>query len=304
MRRFLISILLVGILSVSFASASHLPVDGGTIQVFEIRVTFPSPTPTTTPTPEPTELPADPGCTYSQGYWKNHSKEWPVESLVIGGQLYSKQELIALLNEPAKGDMSVMLAYQYIAALLNVENGADPTEIVDALYQAEVFFVLHPPKSNPQGDARKEGEQLKNILEQFNEGKLGPGKCEEGEQKDGEPAVEMLLTETPTPTPTLTPTETETVEPPARGEGEPEATATHTATGGAVEGDGQPVESSPEPPANDTPEPTATLPPTEPPAPPTDTPEPTSTPEPPPTEPEATESTEPVATEGTENTEG
>jgi hypothetical protein len=41
-------------------------------------------------------LPCNPGqnCTYSQGYWKNHSDVWPLQSLTLGAVSYNKSQLL------------------------------------------------------------------------------------------------------------------------------------------------------------------------------------------------------------------
>ncbi len=33
-------------------------------------------------------------CPLSNGYWKNHTNSWPVTSMVLGTQTYSKTELV------------------------------------------------------------------------------------------------------------------------------------------------------------------------------------------------------------------
>src|SRR5688572_27981573 len=68
-------------------------------------------------------------CVHSHGYWKNHVAQWPTASLVLGdttfaGHTYQQHDLLSLLNGPAQGDASVILAMQLIAAKLNVANGA------------------------------------------------------------------------------------------------------------------------------------------------------------------------------------
>jgi hypothetical protein len=64
------------------------------------------------------------GCTYTQGYWKTHSSSWPVQSLVLGGVTYTKAEALAILGTSVNGDASISLAYQLIAAKLNVAKKA------------------------------------------------------------------------------------------------------------------------------------------------------------------------------------
>ncbi|MFW1676644.1 vWA domain-containing protein [Pontibacter sp. JAM-7] len=72
-------------------------------------------------------------CPLSQGYWKNHEELWPVGSLIVGVDMddeYTAEELLEILNTPPKkGNAYLILAHQAIAALLNIQNGADPSVI-------------------------------------------------------------------------------------------------------------------------------------------------------------------------------
>src|SRR5262249_43032663 len=60
-----------------------------------------TPIATSTPTPTPT---GTPGCVFSQGYWKNHPDQWPVTELQLGNVTYNQQELLAILNQPVRGN--------------------------------------------------------------------------------------------------------------------------------------------------------------------------------------------------------
>jgi len=62
-------------------------------------------------------------CGLTWGFWKNHTSVWPVYTLTMGGKLYSYQELSAILGAAVKGDDSINLAHQLIAAKLNYEMG-------------------------------------------------------------------------------------------------------------------------------------------------------------------------------------
>ena len=68
-------------------------------------------------------------CPRSYGYWRSHLEEWPVSSLTLGSQSYGTTELTALLHSPAKGDASVILARQLIAAKLNLAAGAGSKDL-------------------------------------------------------------------------------------------------------------------------------------------------------------------------------
>jgi uncharacterized delta-60 repeat protein len=76
-------------------------------------------------------------CTRTHGYWKTHPEAWPVATLVLGTQTYSKSELLSLLGTTSQTDASVTLARQLIAAKLNVANGSDPTPIASTITEAD-----------------------------------------------------------------------------------------------------------------------------------------------------------------------
>lgn len=73
------------------------------------------------------------GSPRSYGFWKTHPAAWPVESLTLGDEFYTKSELLDLLTQSSKGDASLSLAQQLIAAKLNVASGgAAVPEIAEA----------------------------------------------------------------------------------------------------------------------------------------------------------------------------
>jgi hypothetical protein len=100
-------------------------------------------------------------CPRSQGYWKNHPEAWPVDALLIGGELYTKDELLVKLKSPPKGDMELILIKQLIAAKLNKEAGADTDSIDEVIDQADECLET--------GDcSRGRLEDLKDKLDRFN----------------------------------------------------------------------------------------------------------------------------------------
>jgi hypothetical protein len=128
------------------------------------------------------------GCTYTQGYWKNHPSAWPVTSLTIGGVVYSEQQLLALFDAAPKGDASLILAHQLIAALLNVANGAVASPAVQqAINDAQAWMTANKG-SNPAlpygvaagSVAGNQATALTNTLDGFNSGTAGTPHCGEG----------------------------------------------------------------------------------------------------------------------------
>jgi hypothetical protein len=102
-----------------------------------------------------------------QGYWKNHSEKWPASSLTIGSALYTKEQLIEILQTPVQGDATYTLAHHLIAAKLNYLSYPD-SSILSAINQADAWLVANPLGSKPKN--KQAGLDLINTLQQHNEG--------------------------------------------------------------------------------------------------------------------------------------
>ena len=120
------------------------------------------------------------GCTYTQGYWKTHSMAGPAPydagwQNLAGGLEHntvfynSGKTWLELWKTPVKGSAYVQLAHQYMAAKLNVINGASaPANVTAAIAAAESYFAT--------GTGSIAG--LAALLDEFNNGLVGPGHCE------------------------------------------------------------------------------------------------------------------------------
>ncbi len=82
--------------------------------------------------------------TCTQGYWKNHPGQWSASTLVLGDERYNQAELENLLATPPRGDASLILAHQLIAAKLNVAAGADAASIASVIAQADALLAQYP----------------------------------------------------------------------------------------------------------------------------------------------------------------
>lgn len=125
-------------------------------------------------------VPPQQPCPRSQGYWKNHGEAWPVDELVLGAETYDRTALLDLLRTPVRGDASLILAKQLIAAKLNVAAGSDYSAIADAIASARDVLVPLPGRlpfdvraSSPEGQAMV---SLGGTLDAFNNGLL-TGAC-------------------------------------------------------------------------------------------------------------------------------
>jgi hypothetical protein len=122
--------------------------------------------------------------TGTPGYWKNHPEAWPVESITIGNQTYTKAEALALLTMavaepwPDNGsDVSLILFRALVAAKLNVLVGNESSCVDTTIAKADAWMVKYAPNGVPANVAAssrawKEGEPLYKTLDDYNNGLL------------------------------------------------------------------------------------------------------------------------------------
>ncbi|MFO1499102.1 MAG: HYR domain-containing protein [Verrucomicrobiota bacterium] len=79
-------------------------------------------------------------CPKNEGFWRQSPGAWPVSSVRIGSQVYSKSQLLPLLRATVPADASMVLARQVIVAILNTANGSDPRPICAELQQVNALF--------------------------------------------------------------------------------------------------------------------------------------------------------------------
>ena len=130
------------------------------------------------------------GCTFTQGYWKNHAgykhqaNAWPVASLTIGGIVYTKAEVVAIMQAPTAGNGILSLFQQLAAAKLNILSGASDVGIAQAIIDADNMIdnaggkILIGPPSSPTLDPSVTSA-LTEALNSYNTGITGPGHCPE-----------------------------------------------------------------------------------------------------------------------------
>jgi hypothetical protein len=139
-------------------------------------------------------VPCKGGCTLTQGYWKTHSEYGPAPydatwALLPNGAdtpfFTSGKTYYEILWTPPKGNPYYILAHQYIAAQLNFLNGADPTAAQAAFDAATILFNTWLPNQvaalrGPAGNTlRNQFTSLASILDEYNNGLIGPGHCSE-----------------------------------------------------------------------------------------------------------------------------
>ena len=142
----------------------------------------------TVTTPPP---PDGQGCTFTQGYWKTHSDRGPAPYDTGWKNLGPDEEATLFFNSgaswyqvfntPPRGNAFYILAHQYMAAKLNVLNGASSTSDVDAaLSGAESLFGGLSAGSVTLTDAQStQAKAWAGTLDKYNNGFTGPGHCPE-----------------------------------------------------------------------------------------------------------------------------
>jgi hypothetical protein len=98
----------------------------------------------------------------------------------------SGQSYYEVLWSPTKGNAYYILARAYIAAELNVLNGASiPGDVLDAWNEAAGLLSSYTPaevaemKGKNGKETRDQFIYLAGILDDYNNGYLGPGHCSE-----------------------------------------------------------------------------------------------------------------------------
>ena len=121
------------------------------------------------------------GCTFGQGHWSNTpGVVWPAPydrnaTFFLSGQTWQQ-----VLDTPVGGNAYYNLAHQYIAAVLNVANGAcDPSGVEDTIDLATAWFEANTPAACTPGPSCGLQVTWAGILESYNSGTYpgGPSAC-------------------------------------------------------------------------------------------------------------------------------
>ena len=121
-------------------------------------------------------------CPGTPGYWKNRPEEWPVDTLVLGCETYTKAEMLVLFNTPTRGNASIPLAWHLIAAKLNILAGADGAPVDTTIADADSLLCMYSGKLpyDVLKEDKKQFTDLLGVLDDYNNGDLTPG-CDDCE---------------------------------------------------------------------------------------------------------------------------
>lgn len=122
------------------------------------------------------------GCTYTQGFWKNHPGAWPALPggvLMLGSVAYNQAELLAIFDQQPQGNGLVSLAHQLIAAKLNILVGADGSAVAATIAAADTLIggLVVPPGGAGYLDPAVT-DPYTSVLDAYNNGLIGPGHCD------------------------------------------------------------------------------------------------------------------------------
>ncbi|HTK49228.1 MAG TPA: hypothetical protein VL328_14725 [Gemmatimonadaceae bacterium] len=116
-------------------------------------------------------------CSYTQGWYKNHTSSWPQGALTPTTVWDGGATIITLFNTPPRGSQYIILAHQYITALLNIQGGSNvPPAVQDALDKAEQYFS---GGGDGKGDSSVDITGVSTVLDNYNNGLTagGPAHC-------------------------------------------------------------------------------------------------------------------------------
>lgn len=106
------------------------------------------------------------------GYWKNHPTAWPASCDVSLPGSVQDPAVFAMnvLEAPVKGDKTVALAKQLVAAMLNVCVGNDSSCVSDTVAASQAWLTNYPVFSGQKSWLGADSYQL--TLDDYNNGKL------------------------------------------------------------------------------------------------------------------------------------
>ena len=133
-----------------------------------------------------------PGCTLTPGYWKTHSSYGPAPyddtwamlgedtPFFLSGQTYYE----VLWTSPSGGNAYYILAHAYIAAELNGLNGTSLAAVQTEFDAATVLFETYTPAQvaafkGKTAAIRNQFIALAEVLDDYNNGIIGPGHCDD-----------------------------------------------------------------------------------------------------------------------------
>ena len=120
-------------------------------------------------------LVCSPPGTGTPGYWMNHPEAWPVDSIVIGGKVYTKEAAIAIMKLPVAQNKVLSMFPALVSAKLNVLSGNAGSCIAEEIAAADIWMISYPnclPAVKASSQAWKDIEAVYGLLDAYNNGLL------------------------------------------------------------------------------------------------------------------------------------
>jgi hypothetical protein len=147
---------------------------------------------TSTPGPPPRQ-----NCARPADYWMSHPQKWQYEALVVGGKNYTEQDAMQYFQIGKQQPFDFIYS-QIFATANNILSGSDVEAIASTLKQLDQWLISHPEGSTVTTNEFQVGVQMARQLEQYNEGRIGPGLCSDITSVATVEVVSILYTTTPT----------------------------------------------------------------------------------------------------------
>jgi len=113
------------------------------------------------------EEPAVEPCRHTFRYWRKHPEEWPVQELLIGGEIRSQAELLDMMHRHLRFHPAFSVARHLIATRLNVLSGTDDS-IMPVIEEAETFLVDNMENRHGWWRNRSQARELRHALVRYN----------------------------------------------------------------------------------------------------------------------------------------
>jgi hypothetical protein len=131
-------------------------------------------------------------CPLRQAFWQSARVAWPVDSLRLGGQTYSKSDLLAILSAPIESggssDASLVLVDELITAKLNLARGSEKNSVAASIADADTLLgglnSRLPYRVDVSSAVGQRMAELANVLDRYNGGTITPG-CVSTEARNG-----------------------------------------------------------------------------------------------------------------------
>jgi hypothetical protein len=104
----------------------------------------------------------------------NHPEAWPVQSVTVGGVVYTKAQALAFLGQSGK-DKTLTMFSSLVPAMLNVLIGNDSSCVATTITQAQAWMSTYGPVGSgvaASSYAWRVGEPLHRVMDNYNNGML------------------------------------------------------------------------------------------------------------------------------------